>query len=368
MVKKVASCKAFLIIIPLLALGAVLLFYWLRTAHQEENKELLSSTRRSEAPADEEASAAGQQAEAGSPVAAPRGAANGPSPAAIEEHDLAADELISDFESRADVNTILMRAQRDLIVKAQDAAMRAWPAYSTVREELRGEVFAALRPETLSDEELITAAAELRRKFWDAGGCRAGSSYRYAFMARILLEYAHERSPGDLLMTDALVEAIQDANVIFARDEETKEKTYNEEFLTTVFGLRSKQFEQVRSEVEKGRTPTLEDFLRGFDLASLLQRHDKPAAKKVVQWLRANALAGGWGGESDLLAMFENALDDGMNFGANLYTVPHEKFPEEYRYVSRKLPSFRGPEERGASLCCEIVEEVVRGYKTGESR
>jgi len=266
-------------------------------------------------------------------------------------------ELPMPFDEQQ-IDQLISSATAKRIWKTQDEVMADWPDYSQVREQLLKELTAKTDIANLSDEKLIGLADNLLENFWLAGGDLSRTSYRDAYMARILLEYGHQRNPDNLTITNALIEAIQAANLIVKFDGKTGKTAANSEVRKTLLDLRAKQFEQIINQINGGRNPAMDDFLCGCDLAFLLQRNNTAAAKEVIQWLRDNASRGGWTQYGDTIANFKNSLDKKYKFGFQVYQVSTNKYPDEYRY-SRRLPAFLGPQQRNALLRGELAGDTT---------
>jgi len=266
-------------------------------------------------------------------------------------------ELPMPFDEQQ-IDLLINTAAAQRIWKTQDEVMADWPDYSQVREQLLKELTAKTDVTNLSDEKLVELAHNLLRNFWLAGGDLSRTSYRDAYIARILLEYGHQRNPDNSTITNELIEAIQAANTIVKFDGKTGKPVANSEIKKTLLDLRAGQFKQITSQVDSGRNPTMDDFLCGCDLAFLLQRNNTAAAKEIIQWLRDNASIGGWDRYSDTMANFKNSLDKKHKFGFQVYIVPANKYPDEYRY-SRRLPAFLGPQQRNALLRGELAGDIT---------
>jgi hypothetical protein len=266
-------------------------------------------------------------------------------------------ELPKPFDDQQ-IDLLINSAAAERIWKTQDEVMATWPDYSYVREQLLKELTAKTNITNLSDEKLVELAHNLLGNFWLAGGDLSHTSYRDAYMARILLEYGHQRNPENLSITNELIEAIQAANLIVKLDKETNKTVPNSEIKKTLLDLRVGQFKQITSQIDNGRTPTMDDFLCGCDLAFLLQQNNTAAAKEVIKWLWDNASIGGWGRYGDTMANFKNSLDKKYKFGFQIYQVPTNKYPDEYRY-SRRLPAFLGPQQRNALLRGELAGDIT---------
>ena len=204
-------------------------------------------------------------------------------PPVVQEEQLAAEDqiiyvdvpdinslnLLGVQEERATATVALVGMKQ--IWKAQDAIMSTWPVYSDIRERLHGELVAKLEIDNLSDEQLVTTAVALREKFWQAGGGLSETSYPYGYAARILVEDAHDENPENMTVTDELVETIHSVELVWRYEIDSDETVRNISLRNTLAELRSSQFEQIKRELEEGRTPAWEDFVRVNDLAILLQ-------------------------------------------------------------------------------------------------
>ncbi len=256
-------------------------------------------------------------------------------------------EAISDTE----IGMLLSKAESTQIWKAQDKVTKTWPTYSDVQEKLREELAEKLDLENTTAEELVRIALEYRETFWKAGGCLSRSSYPYAYKARLLLELAHNRNPENMNITDELVETIQSAfpfPLPGGGIERIQRHVTNRE---TLFALRSEQFTQIKREIEQGREPTWQDFIRACDQGLLLGKNDLEKAKEVVEWQLQQVNRGYWTGYGKRLTNLRNYLSQGKATGFNIYIATKSRFPEEFRF-GRRLPSFRGPtpETRGIVL------------------
>jgi hypothetical protein len=294
--------------------------------------------------------------------------------AAAEDHknQLPVKNIISEAElpkpfDDQQIDLLINTAAAERIWKTQDEVMATWPDYSQVREQLLKELTAKTNITNLSDEKLIELANNLLGNFWLAGGDLSRTSYRDAYMARILLEYGQQRNPENLSITNELIEAIQAANLIVKFDKETNKTVPNNEVKKTLLGLRARQFKQITSQIDNGRKPAMDDFLCGCDLAFLLQRDKQAEAKEVVKWLRDNASQGGWTQYGDTLAKFEGSLGKGYKFGFGVYQAPSAKYPDEFRY-SRRLLSFRGPPQRHALLRGELAGDITEIVTSTENQ
>ncbi len=220
---------------------------------------------------------------------------------------------------------------------ARDEVMGAWPKYADMRDSLQQELDQKLDLKSCSVDELVRYGVLLREKYWDVGGDLSPTSYRYGYMARILLETAYAREPNDLTIGDELAEAIMSVETMRMR----------ETFWPALRELRAAQFRLTRAEVESGRPPVWADFARGCDMTYLFSWHQGPEeGVPAVDWLIAHARAGGWTAYLDLLEKVRAELaKEGNGAGYNIYLAAGSRYPEEFRYGGR-LPSFRGPAKR----------------------
>jgi outer membrane lipoprotein-sorting protein len=237
---------------------------------------------------------------------------------------------------------------RDQIWQAQDEIVSSWPAYSEVKEQLREELRQKLGIQTLSSEQIVATAIALREKFWEAGGDCSKVSYPYCYAARLLLESVHDTNPDNFTITDELVETIQSMGLSWIYKADSGEKITNVSLRTVLTELRSAQFEQMKKELEQGRPPAWDDFVRVNDLAILLGfSDDYEHAEELANWLISEAERGGWTAYMDPLKKMQNRFNKGEHFYYNVLRRTKSEFPEEFRY-GRRLPSFKGPKKLNA--------------------
>jgi hypothetical protein len=258
------------------------------------------------------------------------------------------------------------RAQMDLVFRAQDKVVSKWPAYLDVREQLSNEVFAELDVDNLSTSELVQAALELRKKFWQLGGTSSEAAYRYAYMARALLELAHSRSPEDMTITDELVETIQSTQFRWMCEADSGKPVRNTEFVKVLSELRLAQYDQIDSEVEQGRTPVWEDFVRALDLVYLLGGSaDYESAQEVGEWIIREAPRGGWIHYMAPLKQLQRNLSEGKVLEFNIYLAEKTPFPEQFKYA-RRLPSFKGPDPEKRGVIAVHTRALYRSWQSDE--
>lgn len=268
-----------------------------------------------------------------------------------------------------ELNAALYAAQADRICREMDAIMQAWPRYLLMRDPLYAELMQQFDLDGVPNEQLVQRALALREEFWRAGGNFSKDSYRDGYTARLLLEIAHRRDPQNMTITDELVETMQAVEVSWSwvGESEALEKVRNDELAGAIRELRLAQFEQIRKEVEQGRTPTWQDFVRANDLPLLLgKKGEFEAAKEVVQWEIQHAAQGGWTAYAEPLTRSLRILDGRDVFEFNIYWASDSSYPEEYRYA-RRLPSFQGPEpqKRGVTPVHKLSLDPVWGSDEG---
>lgn len=258
--------------------------------------------------------------------------------------------------------------ERNQVYRAQDKIMETWPKYSEVREQLQERSLNDKDLEEPPTERLVDTALQLRDMFWKAGGCLSPSAVIHAYNARRLLEQAHDREPGNMAITDALVETIQATWVCGRSDPQSKQwidAVMNDETAEDLLRLRSTQFSQMKKE-EQGRRLAWEDFARINDLAWLAHRRgDLAQAREALEWLVAQAPSGGWQAYLSPLRKWLGTLEtDTYNY--NIYTSMDE--PRDKYTYGRRLPSFKGPrpDERGVRPVHELVYAPV--WSSGQSR
>ncbi|MHC4475729.1 MAG: hypothetical protein ACYTEL_08785 [Planctomycetota bacterium] len=246
-------------------------------------------------------------------------------------------------------NVALPSTDMKEIWRMQNETMASWPDYLEVEETLQKELWAKLDMENLSMERLVAAAVALRERFWQAGGCLSRTSYPYGYGARILFEIAHDENPHDMAITDELMEALQSIDIVRKYDPDSGAKTVNIALRDTLTELRAQQFEQIKKELDQGRQPVWADFVRVNDLALLLGlAAEYESALELVQWLIANAEPGRWTAYMEPLKDMQRCFSQGEHFGYNIHNAKGE-FPAEIFRYARRLPSFKGPRERGVT-------------------
>lgn len=251
---------------------------------------------------------------------------------------------------------IVPLAGMEEIWRAQDEIISTWPDYSDLTEQLYEELLLKLKIDGLTDEQLMVTAVALREKFWAAGGCLSKISYPYGYAARLLLESAHLANPEDMTVTDELVETILSVEPVWKCQADSDERVRNIALRDKLIELRGAQFEQIKRELEEGRTPIWEDFVRVNDLASLLGiAGDFESAQDVAEWLIREAERGGWSAYLEPLGNMRTNFNEGKRFGYNISVARKVDFPEAFRY-GRRLPSFKGPQKRG-TIPIHLLEE-----------
>lgn len=237
------------------------------------------------------------------------------------------------------------------IWELQDAFMSTWPAFEQVQAQLRRELQEKLGIEQLSIDELVATGISLRERFWELVGCFSETSYPYAYAARIVTEMAHEKAPGNLAVTDQLIESIGTYAVGRTWHEDESKRVPNPIYSGLLTDLRMAQFEQIKSQVAQGHVPTWKDFVRVHDLAILLgsNRADYKQAAMVTRWLIDQAPTAGWTYYLDSLKNMEQAYSKGEDYRTGLFMYGPDVFPAEYQYA-RRLFSFQGPRQRAEQL------------------
>jgi hypothetical protein len=151
-----------------------------------------------------------------------------------------------------------------------------------------------------------------------------------------------------MTVTDELVETIQSVELAWKYAADSDEKIKYTELRDKLIELRIAQFEQIKKELEEGRAPTWEDFVRVNDLAILLgtAAREFESAQDVTGWLIQEAERGGWSAYMKPLENMRTNFIEGKGYNYNISVARKVDFPEEFRY-GRRLPSFKGPKKRG---------------------
>ncbi len=285
---------------------------WL--SHSEEDASIVSDETRDAQPAvgvQEEFQAA-KKTLAGSETDSGRGETHAPAGVdSLPEADisLSVDEDLPEAVSDEYVNMIVTLTQRDALYRIQDKAMLDWPAYGDVRDELLEELKKTMRLERLSRDELLQAGRRLRGEYWTAGGNSSKTAFNNIYKSRAILEHAYALNPADLALSDELAQTIMSAEVFSIFQKDSNKLIPNFLAGQIMRELRQKQFDLSRQQIDEGRKPTEDDFIRAFDLAVLQAKGKPEAAKEIVEWLRNNAAIGGWSGYDAVLIMFQNNLE-----------------------------------------------------------
>jgi hypothetical protein len=225
----------------------------------------------------------------------------------------------------------------------QDEAMATWPTFQEARPALLAELEKEKALVELSVDALMRKAEEFRQAFWDAGGNESPDAYREVYKARIFLEVAHEKNTTDDVVVNELVETIQAAHPLVTNVH--GKPTINHEAVDTLLSLRREQFDRHRREINEGRSPTGDDFVTAFDLASLAgysKDRDFELAERTADWLLAHSNAGGWNKYDDLVSSLKRNSRRGSLFGGNIYVS--ESSTQEFAKYGRRSPSFTGPD------------------------
>ena len=128
--------------------------------------------------------------------------------------------------------------------------------------------------------------------------------------------------------------------------EDSEEKIRNKKLYDTLLKIRRAQFEIITQEIETGREPTWEDFVRSHDLVIILGfTQDYESAQEIVKWQIQNAEAGKWTAYLEPIQRSLKCLRNNDYLCYDIFTVTKPDFPEKNRF-SRRLFSFKGPRAR----------------------
>jgi hypothetical protein len=261
---------------------------------------------------------------------------------ALPNESMTADLELPEAFTPHQIDREITRAEMIKVWQAQDKVMNSWPPYSQLSQKLHDELAAKPELQNGSDDELVQRAAAFRSKFWKEGGCMSEASYNDAYLARAILEYAHQRNPQNHAITDELVETIQSATVMRRTDSDTA--VAGDEYLDTILNLRLEQFDLIKTETEGGYLPVWEDFVRATDLAILYGESENfDAAGNVVEWLIQQADTGGWTAYLKPLERMQHNFSQHTSCMFSIYTPLTSGITDEFRYA-RRLPSFKGPD------------------------
>ena len=328
--------------VALLAIGALVAIFGQATVKLRSSRPSSTSLAASSQPL---ASANTQTQPAAIPGAAQTG------PAALAG---AADSgLLSTIEKQAapvvrqeDMASEATRATAMRVWIAQDAVVRSWPTYQDAQDELRRELAGSADPDNTTIDQLRAEASRLQAAFWEQEAFLSPQGYRPAYKARLLMEIAHEREPGNLAVADELVDAMQTGTPVTCYDPETKRLRSNQPLTRELQALRADTYARTRKEVEQGREFTWADFARAADYTHLWSDRDPQKATDAFEWACSHTSGTrGPGIHADVLTLLSRGR--GASFG--IYYVSRAKYPREYS-SSRRLPSYRGPNPEARGL------------------
>jgi hypothetical protein len=232
------------------------------------------------------------------------------------------------------------------IRRALDACVAKWPAYETVKSQLRRELQAKLAIEAMDVDGLATTGIALRNLFWELGGCLSDTAYPYIYGARLLDETAHEKAPDNLGVIDQLLESIGSYEVLYyADDPAPDEPRRNPIYAGIVADLCYQQWALLKARMNGDYTPTWRDFVRCSNIATASRiRKDQATNLEVIRMLIEQAPKAGWTTYLDDLKRGEQTL-----LAGEVYKGPHTFMGgigdinlEQY---ARRLWSFQGPQE-----------------------
>ncbi len=261
---------------------------------------------------------------------------------ALPDEPTTADLELPEAFTPYQIDREITRNEMMKVWQAQDKVMSTWPPYSQLSQQLHEQLAAKPDLQNASDEELIQRALSFRDKFWKEGGCLSETSYRDAYLARAILEYAHQRNPRNQMIIDELVETIQSATIMRRIDSDAG--VAGDEYLDAILNLRLEQFGLIKAQMEGGYLPAWEDFVRATDLAILFGESENfDAARDVVEWLIQQADTGGWTTYLKPLERMQHNLSQRTSCMFSIYTPLTSGFSDRFRYA-RRLPSFKGPD------------------------
>jgi len=232
----------------------------------------------------------------------------------------------------------------DEIRLAQDACVAKWPPYEQVQAQLRQELQAKLDVSAMDVNQLATTGIALRNRFWELGGTLSDVAYPYIYAARLVDEMAHQKSPDNPAVTDQLVESIMAYEVMYYwQHPQTDPLKRNPIYRGLLSDLRRGQFEQLKTRVGQGYTPTWKDFVRCNDFTLLWSRRDPNVALEVIRLLIDQAPKVGWTFYLADLQHAEQRLLGGEPVYVRTFIGGHQGVHlDQY---SRRLSSFQGPQE-----------------------
>jgi hypothetical protein len=232
----------------------------------------------------------------------------------------------------------------DEIRLTQDACVAKWPPYEQVKDRLRQELRDRLSIDAKDVNGLVATGIAMRNLFWELGGCLSDVAYPYIYAARLVDEIAHEKAPDNPAVIDQLVESIGAYEVLYYwQHPPTDQLKRNPIYRGLVADLRRQQYEQFKTKVSQGYTPTWKDFVRCCDFAYLWSRTNRDAALEATRLLIDLAPKVGWTFYLDDLTRSEQRLTGGEMCYVTTFIGGHQGvYLDQY---SRRLWSFQGPQE-----------------------
>jgi hypothetical protein len=228
----------------------------------------------------------------------------------------------------------------------QDKVMHSWPKYQDVRDELRRELGALMDLDSAALAEMRSEASRLQTEFWQQEGYRSAQGYRQAYKARLLMEIAHKREPGNLAVADELVNAIQTGTPISRYDAESREMERNAQVVQELQALRAETYTQTRKEIEQGRAFTWADFARTADYTQLWSSREPKKAAEAFEWALSHTSSEMY---PELRTRVMAELGRGGSVSFSIYEKTRGKYPRDFMFA-RRLPSYRGPNPEARGL------------------
>jgi hypothetical protein len=274
-------------------------------------------------------------------------------------------DTIANEVSAAEQKRLAKEATRSLVglairqtQEAQDEVMSRWPRYQDVREELAKEIAENNRVQGMQVQELLAEVVYHREAFWREGGNLSPDAWKAGYRARLLAEIALERAPNDGAIIDELVETLQSVTPLFRYEKATHQTVVNQELKQQIEDLRQGQFSRAMDEIANGRQPDFADFTRAADLLQMVQAPapDNQRAKQILACMKDMCEKRGWPKFAAKLRPVEATIDSRGNGYAFNISLPTNSKPLNEHGYGRRLPSFRGPAERGTVLLEQLDE------------
>jgi len=266
-----------------------------------------------------------------------------------------------------------LNAQREFLYRQQDAERLKWPGYTQCHEEQKRDVEKVLDLADASTDDLCGFARAAMSRYWENGGPASAESFRDIYAARLVLEMAHAKEPQNDDVTDLLVDVLSAGSTLWYYDREGVIQFDRQTYVNTILPLRMEQRQRLKAQMNEGRMPGWDDFVRSADTIVLLAMDRRfQEAEDEIKWTMQHIVDTGRihpvHGENLLSLAARVQRKDTLCRDLRFSLYRDTKFPSGEELVARKnyyyrrrLPSFRGPD-----IDARGVKPLVEGWTDRE--